>query len=363
VRRSSAAERRAITDRALAASLSRWFARSARPLPWRTVPRDAYRSLVSEVMLQQTQVSRVLERFERFIARFPTPAALAEAQEQEVLAQWAGLGYYRRARHLHAAARMIVERHGGCVPENLNGLRELPGVGRYTAGAIASIVFGRHVPIVDGNVTRVLLRVHGRSLPHGSPQALAWAWRQAGSLVASCGRPALFNEGLMELGATICTPRNPACARCPLRGHCLARARGQQHRIPRPKRSPARSSLHCASVLVTDRAGRLLVEPRDTRGLWGGLWQTPTLESTQQPRAPAIRAWLGLRTIELHATFAQATTHRDVVFHVWHAPPLTPAGAALASAARPHARWLTKRQIDALPLSTPQRRILLAKDP
>jgi A/G-specific adenine glycosylase len=349
------------TDRRITAAISRWFARSARPLPWRTTPRDPYRSLVSEIMLQQTQVSRVLERFDLFLARFPTVDALAAAPERDALALWSGLGYYSRARNLHAAAKAIVEVHGGCIPESLEELLTLPGVGRYTAGAIASMVFGQPAPIVDGNVTRVLLRIEGRSLAHGSPQALRWAWRRSEQLVAAARTPALFNEGLMELGATICTPRNPSCDRCPLRNTCRAREQGAQHRIPRPKQAAARRALHCASVLLRDSKDRLLVEPRAPRGLWASLWQAPTLESPDTaPDLGALHDWLGIPRLKSVSSFRHGTTHRSVVFHVWQSPPLTPAAAKRLARNRPTAEWLAPAEIAALPLSNPQRRILLA---
>ena len=160
-------------------------------------------------MAQQTQVRRVAERFERLLRRFPTPAAMAAAPLADVLEEWQGLGYYRRARMLHAAAAAIVERHGGRVPRQLEALLDLPGVGPYTAGAVASIAFGARAPIVDGNVARVLLRVAGVELAADAPRAQRWCWERAEALVARAGSPAILNEGLMELGATICTPAAP----------------------------------------------------------------------------------------------------------------------------------------------------------
>jgi A/G-specific adenine glycosylase len=313
-------------------------------------------------MLQQTQVSRVLEKFEPFLARFPSARALAEAPEQEVLAAWSGLGYYRRAKSLHAAAKAIVTDHSGRVPDAVDALLTLPGIGRYTAGAIASMVFGQPAPIVDGNVTRVLLRLHGRSLAHGSPEALAWSWTRSEQLVAESAAPADFNEGLMELGATICTPRNPDCAKCPLRANCVANAQGLQNQIPLPKKPASRRALHCASALLQDSQGRLLVEPRDARGLWANMWQAPTLESADAaPDAAALHAWLGLSSLKPHSTFAHGTTHRDVIFYIWRTHPLTPTAAKRLTKSRPQAQWLSATEIAALPLSNPQRRILLTE--
>lgn len=292
---------------AMARDLEHWFSRNARELPWRTTPRDPWCSLVAEAMLQQTQVSRVAGEgpgtepgaFARFVARFPTPAALASADEAEVMALWAGLGYYRRARHLHAAARAIVERHGGRVPDDPAALRALPGVGRYTAGAIASIVFGRREPIVDGNVRRVLLRVAGNDADPASRDTETWAWAEAARFVAASARPGAFNEGLMELGATVClpAPASPRCEACPWARACRARALGLEDRIPRAKRPPRRGVLHLLVVVVRDGRGRLLLERRGPGGLWPGLWQPPTLES-KRTIGPAQResflAGLGL---------------------------------------------------------------------
>lgn len=348
------------TDRALASALSRWFARCARPLPWRTSPRDPFRSLVSEFMLQQTQVSRVLEKFGPFMARFPTPGALADADARSVLAAWSGLGYYRRARHLHAAAKALVSRHREVVPSDVEALMALPGVGRYTAGSIASIVFGKAAPIVDGNVTRVLLRLHGKPLAHGSPQASRWSWERAETLVVAARSPALFNEGLMELGATVCTPRTPDCGRCPLRASCVARAKGLQHSIPSPKRVASRRPLHCASILITDARGRVLVEPRPASGLWADLWQAPTLESAEAPPARAeLRRWIGLDTLTAEGSFRHGTTHRDVFFHVWRSQSVDAPTARRLRSVRLQSRWLPRSKVSTLPLSNPQSRILL----
>jgi A/G-specific adenine glycosylase len=302
-------------DRRLAAAVEAWFAGSARDLPWRSVPRDPYRSLVSEIMLQQTQVSRVMERFGAFIDRFPTIAHLAAAPEEEVLAAWSGLGYYRRARLLHAAARRIATDHAGRVPETAPALRQLPGLGRYTAGAVASIVFGRPEPIVDGNIARVLLRLEGRPLPHGSPEAMDLAWARAGELVAAAKDPAAFNEGLMELGAVICTPRSPCCDRCPLARRCAARASGNPAAIPLARRAPARRCLHLAACIVRNRKGWILMERR-ADGLWAGLWQAPTIQTTRPAGARQVQELVGFEAIRV-GRFTHATTHRDVRFTVW----------------------------------------------
>jgi A/G-specific adenine glycosylase len=309
-------------DERLVDAVCRWFCASARPLPWRTAPRDAYASLVSEVMAQQTQITRVVERYGEFLARFPTARSLAEAPEGEVLRLWSGLGYYRRARNLQAAAKEIVSRFDGAVPPDVQDLRSLPGVGRYTAGAIASIVFNRPEPIVDGNVGRVLMRVEGKELAHASPEAQAWSWERAGVLVGIAGAglrgrsPAALNEGLMELGATVCTPANPRCTGCPLAADCTARHKGSQERIPRPKVLTERKVLRCTAAVLTDPKGRVLLEQRPGDGMWAGLWQAPTLEAARTGQA-ALTRWLGIESVKKAGTYTHQTSHREVRFAVW----------------------------------------------
>jgi len=195
-------------DSKFAAAVEAWFVDAQRELPWRRV-RNGYTALVSEAMLQQTQVARAVELYEPFMRRFPTVGALAEASEQEVLAAWQGLGYYGRARRLHAAARAIAERFEGEVPADIDALRSLPGVGRYTAGAIASIAFGARVPIVDTNVARVLMRVDARAGTSANPENVEWCWERAAQLVEACTNASHFNEGLMELGAIVCSSAAP----------------------------------------------------------------------------------------------------------------------------------------------------------
>ncbi len=334
-------------DRAITSALSKWFRSAARDLPWREefrARRDPYRSLVSEFMLQQTQVSRVLEKFEPFLQRFPTVGALAAAPEQDVLAAWSGLGYYRRARLLHACAKSIVRDFGGVVPRDVDSLQELPGIGRYTAGAIASIVFNRPEPIVDGNVCRVLQRLDAKPGSASDKEVIAWAWERAESLVKQCpnspsqregaggGRrdadvatPATFNEGLMELGALVCTPAAPKCLVCPLRDLCLAREQGLVDEIPAPKARAKRSRVYHDTVVVwrkTARGVEVLLEQRPATGLWAGLWQPPTVESATRTRRTlkSLLAELGLPASAAKVKpreWVFQTTHRDVCFRVW----------------------------------------------
>lgn len=356
--------------REIAAAISMWFARHARTLPWRE-HRTGYTAMVSEAMLQQTQVSRVVESYRTFIERFPTVRHLANATEQEVLAMWQGLGYYRRARNLHAAAKRICSdpHFGGTVPQSVDELRELPGVGRYTAGAIASIVFQHREPIVDGNVQRILARLEGRADVH-SREGTTWCWERAGQFVDAAKSPAALNEGLMELGAVVCTPRAPRCAMCPASQWCEAFKTGAQARLPAPKPQAKQVDVHHHAVIIR-RAGRILLEQRpieaasrlrsaaieEKRGgrgarrgaMWGGMWQTPTIESDTALTPRAIRARLSIEVESLvrRGEFVHQTTHRRITFHVF--------------AARTRARrgtWRAPGDVRDLPMSNPQRRIV-----
>lgn len=313
-------------------------------------------------MLQQTQVSRVVDKFAAFIERFPTVQSLALADEQDVLGAWTGLGYYRRARNLHVAAKRIVAVHFGDFPSQPDALIELAGVGRYTAGAIASIAFDQAAPIVDGNVARVLLRIHGRDAATDDRAMQPWLWDRAEALVKAARSPGAFNEGLMELGATVCLPppARPLCERCPARDSCRAFATGRQSSIPRPKTSAKRREIVCVAIRVERADGRLLVEQRPDSGMWAGMWQAPTLEFegevAKHPAEP-LAAEIGLEAGALRelGSFEFLATHRRLVFTV--------------HGARVNARFKPRRgefkpvaDIGTLGLSTPQRRILLRHD-
>ncbi|MFO0949855.1 MAG: A/G-specific adenine glycosylase [Isosphaeraceae bacterium] len=251
-----------------------WYAGARRPLPWRA-DRDPYRVLVSEMMLVQTTVAAVVPYFERFLRRFPDVRALADADEADVLKAWEGLGYYRRARQLHAAARAVVERHGGRVPDDPEALRELPGVGRYIAGAVLSFAFDRPAPILEANTQRVVARWLAWPGDLKSPATQARLWEAAGRLVPET-RAGDFNQAFMELGALVCTPRSPRCLVCPVSADCLARARGKQDELPvvAPRPAPLEVVEACA---VVRHGGRLLLLQRGAGGLWEGFWEFPTV--------------------------------------------------------------------------------------
>jgi len=328
-------------------------------MAWRVTPRDPYLSLVSEFMLQQTQVSRVQEKFGPFIGRFPTVGALARAREQDVLAAWSGLGYYRRARLLHGAARAIVAEHGGVVPRDAAVLRGLPGVGRYTAGAIASIVFGVREPIVDGNVARVLLRVHGRELAAADPAAVKFAWDGAADVVRHARSPGVVNEGLMELGAVVCTARGARCGVCPLRRLCAARRAGLVERIPAPREMAARRPVCVESAVIRDARGRVLMQRRGKSGMWASMWQLATLErdGARWPAADArqsLESWLGVEGLRSAGRFVHVTSHREVRVRVWSAA--RPVGRAYRPG--PGLVWKTAAGMARLGVSSLQRRVL-----
>ena len=253
-----------------------WFRAAARPLPWRTpLPRDPYRVLLSEVMAQQTQIDRVVPAWTSFMGRFPTVEALAAATEDEVLRAFTGLGYYRRARSLHAAARAITA--AGHWPETFAGLRGLPGVGTYTAAAVAAFCFGGSEPPVDGNVARVAARVGALALPLGSPALIRRAREFAARLFADARTPEVF-EAVMELGASLCAPAAPRCPACPLRRDCAAAASGSVtgYPLPRPQRAPED---HRWAVLWLERPDRRVLLSRVGPGrLLAGLWLPPFAE-------------------------------------------------------------------------------------
>jgi A/G-specific adenine glycosylase len=262
---------------AVRAALAGWFAAGHRDLPWR-VDRDPYRVLVSEMMLVQTTVGAVVPYFRRFIERFPTVRALAEADEADVLKAWEGLGYYRRARQLHDAARAIVRDHGGVVPDDPQAIRRLPGVGRYIAGAVLSLAYGRPEPILEANTRRVLARLLAWPAPIDEKPTEDRLWLAATRLVPAEGA-GRFNEALMELGATVCTVRQPSCLICPLSGVCRARAEGRQDELPPRKESGPPLDVAESAILVRRGGDRVLIVRRPPGGLWGGFWEFPTIHT------------------------------------------------------------------------------------
>ncbi len=287
--------------------MCRWFASARRDLPWRRT-RDPYAIWVSEIMLQQTRVETVIPYYQRFLARFPDVASLAAAPLEEVLAAWAGLGYYRRARHLAAGAREVVTRYGGKLPADPRALSSLSGIGRYTAGAIASIAFEVQAPLVDGNVARVLARVFGIEEPVDAPRTVNKLYELAASLVPS-ERPGDFNQALMELGATICTPA-PRCALCPLARRCVALASGRERELPVSLKKKISPRIELTAALF-EEGGRVLMAKRPVTGIFAEMWEPPLVEA-RGARARALFAGAG---IVVPARARAIGEHKHVLTH------------------------------------------------
>lgn len=262
--------------RALRAALAPWYRAERRELPWRA-SRDPYGVWVSEAMLQQTRVETAIAYWCRFMEALPTVEALARASEEQVLTLWSGLGYYRRARALLAAARILVDDHGGRFPRTRAELLALPGIGPYTAGAVLSIAFDLSEPLVDGNVIRVLARLFAVRGDVSRARVKRELWELAAGLVPRNGGAGEWNQALMELGARVCLPRDPACGACPLRSRCAASREGLVERLPRLPERPAPRPVDLLAVLV-ERGGELLLERRAERGRMAGMWQLPTAE-------------------------------------------------------------------------------------
>ncbi len=259
--------------RAFAQTLTRWFTRQARDLPWRR-DRTPYRVWISELMLQQTRVDQALPYYERFLRDFPDVRALAAAPLDRVLKRWEGLGYYARARHAHRAARHLMTAHGGEFPRTHRELLALPGVGPYTAAAVGSLAFGLDLAVVDGNVARVLARVFAYGEPVNTPAARRQLQGWADALLPA-GRAGVFNEAMMELGATVCRPRRPDCARCPLRRVCAARREGNPEGYPLQRRRRPVPHRHVGAGIIVDDRDRVLLARRPEDGMLGGLWEFP----------------------------------------------------------------------------------------
>ena len=340
-----------------------WYDRCRRELPWR-VPGgkkaidgervDPYHVLVSELMLQQTQVATVIPYFKRFIERFPTADDLAAADEQEVLRLWQGLGYYSRARNLHRAAKKIVADHGGQLPADVESLRGLPGVGRYTAGAVASIAFEKRVPILDGNVTRVLCRLDRIESDPRDPATQEILWVRAEEILPG-KRLGDFNSALMELGALVCTPRTPQCLLCPVREQCGAFAAGVQEKIPAP-RKPKPTPLLKRWTFCIRRGDEWLIEQRPSRGRWAGLWQFVTIDAGKSaPTSKSVAGKLPVQVSEPKRLGAvdHALTHRRYHFEAFTCEA---AGSGPIVSDRPR-RWVSREQLTNYPLPRPQLKI------
>lgn len=342
-------------------NLLQWYEKNHRSLPWRAT-RDPYAIWISETMLQQTQVATVIPYFERWLARFPTVRALAEAPLDDVLQAWQGLGYYSRARNLHKAAQQIVALHDGVFPGKYDDVLALPGVGRYTAGAVCSIALGLDTPIVDANVVRVLCRVFGI---HGDPkgnEAQATLWRLATDLIPT-GDAGTFNQAMMELGALVCgTP--PKCENCPVQSECYAFDTGAPSALPEFAPKPEFTTQTDVSAVITDDAERLLLiqRPLDA-GLWAGLWELPRVtadadETPSEAAVRAVRAVLGIAEAQVVSDTPVAKVRHGVTTRKI---TLLGISVALNSDGKPagNIAWVTPQEaLDKFALASPQRRLI-----
>jgi A/G-specific adenine glycosylase len=302
-------------------ALLAWYQKNARDLPWRRT-KDPYAIWLSEIMLQQTRVDQGTPYYERFITAFPGVHALARASEDRVLKLWEGLGYYSRARNLHRAAKNVANEYGGVFPKTAAELQTLPGVGRYTAGAIASIAFGERVPVLDGNVIRVLSRLYNLAACTDDPKVREQLWEMAAGLLPA-RNPGDFNQAMMELGARVCTPKAPLCADCPVIAHCHARAAGVELQRPvrKAKNQTPRREMVAAAI---KRDGKYLLAKRPANGLLGGMWELPsgTLrngETHQRALTRELKDNFGLRVKpgKLIASVQHAYTHFKVTLYVY----------------------------------------------
>lgn len=339
----------------LAERLLAWFDHAGRhDLPWQH-PRTPYRVWLSEIMLQQTQVRVVIPYFERFVAALPDVRTLAAAPLDQVLALWSGLGYYARARHLHAAARLCVERHGGELPRDFDALAALPGIGRSTAGAILAQVWGERFPILDGNVKRVLARLHGIEGWPGLPAVEKRLWALAEAQLPHA-RLADYTQAQMDFGATLCTRFDPACVICPLQDRCVALHEGRVDELPTPKPGKPLPERRAIVLWIEDGAGHVLLQRRPPVGIWAALWSLP-----EHPDHDAARHWLA-RRFDLdfdHAEPLAPVTHGFTHYRLqlqplrWRAAKPRPAVGD-----EPDLRWVAPDALATLGLPAPIRRLL-----
>lgn len=335
-----------------ARQLLAWYRRNARILPWRGHP-DPYAVWVSEIMLQQTRVETVIPYFQRWMKRFPTIKSLAEASEQDILNLWEGLGYYSRARNLHNAAIIVVERYDGQLLRDLDVLRRLPGIGRYTVGAIASIAFGMDEPALDGNIRRVFARVFNISVPADSSAGEKLLWNLAAEHLPK-GKAGNYNQSLMDLGATICLPKNPRCLICPLMKLCEARAKGIQDQ--RPVLKPKKKTPHyiLASAVIV-KNGRVLLAKRPSKGLLGGMWEFPNGRVEGDPArelSKSLRSGyqLKVRRKDAMSVVHHAYSHFKVIVHVFQCE-------LVSMIKNQNLRWVSLKNLQDFPMGKVDRQI------
>jgi A/G-specific adenine glycosylase len=342
----------------IAVRLLEWYNVYARSLPWRGHP-DPYAVWVSEIMLQQTRVETVMPYFKKWMERFPSILALADASQEQVLSAWEGLGYYSRARNLHRAAQVLVAQYAGKLPQNVGALRRLPGIGPYTAGAIASIAFRADEAVLDGNVRRVLSRVFDVKSPARSPEGERILWELAAAHLPP-GSAGQYNQALMDLGALICTPRSPDCDHCPLHPFCLARAKGIQEQRPVPA-AKTEQPHHTVTAAVIRRNGHFLIARRPENGLLGGMWEFPggKLQEGEDLRSclqREIREELG---VELQISgavgiYRHAYTHFRITLHAFHCSLIDGEPRPIQAS---DLRWVTPPELHGFPMGKIDRQI------
>ncbi|MDP2433259.1 MAG: A/G-specific adenine glycosylase [Pseudomonadota bacterium] len=321
-------------------------------LPWQGTL-DPYRIWLSEIMLQQTQVETVIPYYSRFLASFPDLATLAAAPDDSVMARWAGLGYYSRARNLHAAARRIAAEHGGRFPQQLDAILDLPGIGRSTAAAIAAFAFGQRGAILDGNAKRVLARVFGIDGWPGEKAVETRMWALAEALLPESDIRA-YTQGLMDLGATLCARARPRCEACPFSDDCLANRQGRHGELPgaRPKKSiPEKAT----AMLILLHGGEILLEKRPAPGIWGGLWSLPECPADADPARAAASLGYRAETADRCPAHIHTFTHFRLHIQPWLLPVERPLAAE-----EPGRLWLALADLNGAALPTPVRRILEA---
>lgn len=341
-------------------SLLDWYETQGRDLPWRN-QQDPYKIWVSEIMLQQTQVKTVIPYYQRWLKQFPTLETLASADLQQVLKAWEGLGYYARGRNLHKAARYIVRHHDGVFPSQLEAVLKLPGIGRTTAGGILSAAFNQPLPILDGNVKRVLARLI--ALPKPPKQAMSQLWEVSERLVAR-DRARDFNQAIMDLGATLCTPKNPACLLCPWQKHCQAYNKGIQSQLPMKEPSSPLPHKQIGVAVIRNTQGQILIDRRLEEGLLGGLWEFPggkiePGETVQACIRREIQEELGIE-IEVGEhlmSLDHAYTHFRITLHVHYCRHLTGEPQTIECQ---EVRWVTLDEIDRYPFPKANTKIIAA---
>jgi len=365
-------------------SLLDWYEKHRRELPWRGDV-SPYEHWVAEVMLQQTRVSTVVDYYSRWLDRFPTVEALAEADREQVMELWEGLGYYRRARYLHESARRVVEERDGELPRTADGLEQLKGIGEYTAGAIASIAFDESVPVVDGNVARVLARLRQVTGDPTSTDFRNVSWAMAGRLVDP-DRPGDFNQAMMELGATVCTPTKPTCMLCPVSDQCDAFASGDVESFPEPVDRGPRKQMRVATVvaLVEGEGGQeALMRRRPAEGLFGGLWEFPSREVDNGGRPDSdgddelgcifesaisgetSTSGVAIQSVESVGDLQHTLTHIEMTIDVY-VVRLESKAVDLAENGEEERRWVEITSLSDVPMSTAMRKVqrqALAENP